>query len=357
MKNIFSFATSELSQDAMIAWLMECANATDSALQEVGREFIKFLLDRPCGETERAVIDSAPEGGRLTTYDGPGSVFAKVEVETQWKHIDVYCRAEIDGQMVSFVIEDKTHSKEHSHQLTRYKGLVRDDDDDEDYLKLIYLKTGMPYKDELDRAEAAEYCHVGVSDLEDFLHRDVVKRATNYLLGQYQSHIAAQAQEQRDAERCWNIHDWGPVQFLFAEEIKMRTAETNSRFCPDSDEPDQVWHGTNNGGGDWTQYRFFGMHLFWRLDSWKPLRMMVDLGYPPGSPDIQQYRTLFKEACDEVEGIERARVRFKTGKQTTLGAINCPKAEDMDEFLDRLARVHEGFLRRIARAEHPREEP
>ena len=125
MPNIFKYATSELSQDAMIAWLMACAEADDAALREVGRSFIRFLLRRPLRkpdgtddeiDIESAVIDG---NGKPLRYEGDGLVSIVKEVETQYRHVDVYCRAEIDGKLVSFVIEGKTGTTQHGGQLER----------------------------------------------------------------------------------------------------------------------------------------------------------------------------------------------------------------------------------------------
>ena len=357
MHNIFHFATSELSQDAMIAWLMECANADDDALRKVGRSFIRFLLDRPLQMTDGCTIQRAVIGSNRNepeAYDGPGEPCVKeVCVKTQWQRIDVYCHAKVGGKQVSFVIEDKTNTMEHGDQLARYRKAVRDDDLHEDYLKLIYLKTGMPYKHELDKARGAYYCHVGVYDLDCFLEEQTVESASSDLLQQYRQHIAAEAEKQRTSEREWNM-DLGPIQRRFADALWCRTRNANGRVpTTDSELGDDVWIGRNPDGGYWTQYRFFGCHLFWRMDSWRPLRLMVDTGHEPSSPDIDRYRESFGNACACVEDIEPYQgVRFRRGKEMTLGAIQypCPskREQDMDAFLDRVAQVHERFLEQIA---------
>ena len=46
--NIFSFATSELSQDAMFAWLIKWADVkykpTDAAIHEIAQSFVRMLV-------------------------------------------------------------------------------------------------------------------------------------------------------------------------------------------------------------------------------------------------------------------------------------------------------------------------
>ena len=49
MPNIFRFAPSELSQDAMFIWLARCATESDAALRRLGNAFVQFLLKAGTG--------------------------------------------------------------------------------------------------------------------------------------------------------------------------------------------------------------------------------------------------------------------------------------------------------------------
>ena len=340
--NIFHFATSELSQDAMIAWLMECARAESPALREVGRSFFRFLLDRPLGApnpTERAVIGPDAEPRR---YDGSGTVSGVSQVKTQWQRVDVYARAEIDGKLVSFVIEDKTNTREHGGQLERYRDRIAHDKIEEDYLKLIYLKTGMPYDDELANAAKEHYCHVGVHDLNEFLQGEPCKTASSDLLRQYREHIRAAAEKQQAAKAEWDMR-CGPVQHRFAEKLKART-ETNE------DGQGQIWPGQNKDGSPFRQYRFFGKHLFWRMDGGYRLRLMVDIREGLKNANIGQYRSWFGDVCKEA-GIDVATFKRMPGDEMTIGAIPYPNEEkigtDVDAFLQQVVQVHKGFLAKL----------
>ena len=352
MPNIFEYATSELSQDAMIAWLMACAKADedDAALREVGRSFIRFLLERPCNNMKGAVIDGDDQP---QSYGGDGVVSVIKEVETQYRHVDVYCRVKIDNKLVSFVIEDKTGTTQHSGQLERYRKLAQSDKRHEDYVKLIYLKTGMPFPDELDAAAKAHFCHVGVKDLKCFLNSEPAIAASSDLLQQYRTHIAELAAEQETAKQDWDM-DWGPIQREFAEKLKDATRNANDCWAPHDGEPDVIWRSRNRGGGHWTQYRFFGGHLFWRTDSGRSdLRMMVEREKVKSiNVDVHQYRIAFEEACKR-EGQPWKRTRlFAKSREASLGAIPYPCGrkigQNVDAFLDSIAQVHERFLRELA---------
>ncbi len=44
---LFKYATSELSQDAFLCWLADCANyKSEDDLQDIAKEFIKMLIDK-----------------------------------------------------------------------------------------------------------------------------------------------------------------------------------------------------------------------------------------------------------------------------------------------------------------------
>lgn len=103
--NIFSYATKELSQDAVICWLIDWAgrqgvqDKEDRALRKCGRRFVEALL--------------AEHGARL---DG---AIEKIEIRQQDHSIDVLAR--INGCLGQvLLIEDKTGTGDHSGQLKRY---------------------------------------------------------------------------------------------------------------------------------------------------------------------------------------------------------------------------------------------
>lgn len=187
MPNIFCYATSELSQDAMIAWLLACAKPKeDEALREVGQSFIRFLLERPLRDIESAVMDN---DGNVQRYDGDGLV-SEIEVKKQHQDVDVYCRAQVDGRPVIIVIEDKIHATPDGKQLEKYRKVAHSDPTKPHYIKLIYLKTGMPFDRELLDVAKENYCHVGASHLERFLKDRAAKAVSSDLLDQFRSRIS-----------------------------------------------------------------------------------------------------------------------------------------------------------------------
>jgi|SRR5580658_9484238 hypothetical protein len=103
LPNLFDFATSELSQDAFLCWLVAQAGQDERPdLRNLGRAFIALLWRTARGERVSA------EAVRLRT--GPVK---------QFEHIDILFEAEIAGRPTTFVIEDKTDTSHHHNQLQR----------------------------------------------------------------------------------------------------------------------------------------------------------------------------------------------------------------------------------------------
>ncbi len=117
--NLFEFATSELSQDAFICWLLKWSEPhhQDTALHKISLEFLKNIFDKH-------------------DIQFPADIHS-IEVHRQVDQIDVLA---IVNQTHAILIEDKTFTKEHHNQLTRYLNAAEEKGD---YLVLpIYYKTG-----------------------------------------------------------------------------------------------------------------------------------------------------------------------------------------------------------------------
>ena len=120
--NIFKWATKELSQDAIVAWLL--------ANPETNTAFVKSLLKKKCPEN-----------------------FTIDDIETQKNSIDVLVTIKVDGKKQAIIIEDKTNTFLHDNQMLRYIKTVTDK---RKYSKIYFVlfKTGIVYSwesDEFDR--------------------------------------------------------------------------------------------------------------------------------------------------------------------------------------------------------------
>ena len=122
--NIFEFATSELSQDAFLCYLLSLGKNEykDKNTKEykLAHSFLKELNVKEDIE----------------------------EIKRQENHIDVL----ILTQSYAVILEDKTFSKEHSEQLKRYEEKCKKDYPNKE-VKLLYFKTGYTDIQEKDKFE------------------------------------------------------------------------------------------------------------------------------------------------------------------------------------------------------------
>lgn len=117
--NLFDYATSELSQDAILAWLIQWADEqfleTDKHLNQCAKLFVKKLL----GKDKSIKIE-------------------KVVAGRQWNNIDVWA---LINEKYFLVIEDKKGTSEHSNQLKRYAELSKKHYEKKDIeVILVYFK-------------------------------------------------------------------------------------------------------------------------------------------------------------------------------------------------------------------------
>ena len=343
--NIFDYATSELSQDAVICWLVACAAEATGDLQKCGLEFVRTLFR--AGKSNRTggvpVLRYDGEDWKPDLHDGPCDVSDVSSPIPQHCRIDVYFQAKVDGKKVSFIIEDKTYTKYHSCQLARYIEAVIEDDEKKDLIKPVYFKTGHVFSDEREVVECAKYSVFEAEDMASFLGSQDVTRE-NEILRQYAEYLACQMKTRADAQANWDLNQ-DHVQWEFMLKLRDRLENAAGEwqpFVPDelSGSPlnsDWLWCGLgrsrNKGGSPFTQY-WFAKHLFWRLDSGKvfcvenPLRLMINL---------------------REEGLDTGGTRLVMRPNTQECAIGSIKTTDFQgmtvcEFLDRVKQVHIRFL-------------
>lgn len=177
--NLFNFATSELSQDAFIAWLLTWANKeyenTDRNLHTCATDFVRQLIG----------VDICD----ITT----------VKVIQQWNHIDV---AAIVNNEYFIVIEDKTGTSEHSNQLEKYAEIAKQHHSDKKIV-LVYFK--MEEQSDLSTVYAADYSVFTREKM--LLLLDSQKFITNNILLDYHYHLK-RLDEQINSFKTLEIDKW-----------------------------------------------------------------------------------------------------------------------------------------------------
>lgn len=107
--NIFTWATKELSQDAFLCWLAECAKTETKTYNE---------------SLHSAAINFIGHCFKLHGLSLESNQFFDIEVRKQYYNIDVLV---IVNEKYAIIIEDKLNTSQHSEQLTRYKKLLMEE--------------------------------------------------------------------------------------------------------------------------------------------------------------------------------------------------------------------------------------
>lgn len=203
MKNLFDYATKELSQDAFLRWLFENYNCENESIRSACRKLFDSFTDNKFDG--KAITD-------LTTV-------------AQWKNIDISIWFKIDGIQQLIVIEDKTGSSIHDDQLVRYEKEIighnnfwRNEENRKKYGGELYIeKSGnvfkVFYKTDIIEEWATEYAkNSGWKTYDIYSIYDVFNGidTDNEVLGYYIDHIkkihSAARREQPPSK--WNLISW-----------------------------------------------------------------------------------------------------------------------------------------------------
>lgn len=120
--NLFNYATSELSQDAFICWLMSYAMPDakqDDPLRKCAVTFIKEFIPRLKKEADKNIFVT--------------------DIKKQYGKIDVLLTV---NDTYKVIVEDKTFTYEHNNQLKNYKDFLINEGINSDKIYCVYYKTG-----------------------------------------------------------------------------------------------------------------------------------------------------------------------------------------------------------------------
>lgn len=117
--SIFDYAKKELSQDAMICWLLDCCHSDDSTYMNIGLDFIKFILED----------ESISESDIELEKDSP---------HAQYHRMDVYASIRVGNEIIPVIFEDKTNTFLHGDQEARYTEMVNSWKNDEKWTKGLF---------------------------------------------------------------------------------------------------------------------------------------------------------------------------------------------------------------------------
>ncbi len=160
MKNLFDYATKELSQDAFLRWLFE------SYEDDEIKPYADFLLRKFC---------------KLADID----IITDVKTAAQWCKIDIEVKFNVNGVKHVLYIEDKTYSEAHN-QLDGYNIKIQKYQQEYVVTKIFYKTHLVTEKDrkETDRTGWKVY------DINDIVALfEQIPSTSNVILNQYIEHI------------------------------------------------------------------------------------------------------------------------------------------------------------------------
>lgn len=171
--NLFEYATSELSQDAFICWLLSWAREENANIDPALHKTALLLLDR---------LFKAAEQSPPKKYDS-------VEIDSQYKHIDVLVI--VNGEY-AIIIEDKTLTANHSDQLNRYRKEIEKSGHEQkaissDKIIPIYFKT--EDQSNYDDVKAKNYFPFLRRDFLQILDTEEARTIRNAIFVDYREHL------------------------------------------------------------------------------------------------------------------------------------------------------------------------
>ncbi len=358
--NIFKFATSELSQDAFICWLVSYANCPENeVLNRCARDFITLLYNLKKGlnrinETNVEGIDN---------------------LKRQYCHTDVYFQALINGNRISFVVEDKTGTSHHSNQLLKYKkDIIKKDDINEEDLICIYFKTGyiVPVDE---KAKDYGYAILDYKTAYEFLQG---YKTNNVIFESYKQYIKEDFYNFYEKnKRQWETDDYKSFEHYFAQlEFMKELAER----CPENVQynyvgQERICNGWNRGGTPWTQLYFakfkdilpgkISEKLFYRLDKRKnpkakkteyylSIRQYAQVKDKPGAKEkklerLQKYKQIFEGLKDSTSLVfAKERNDWHGANESEIAILFFNKENNKPTaVLKQIGKIHEQFVKRI----------
>ncbi len=214
-KNLFDYATKELSQDAMLCWLF--ANYDKKEFLGVGEK----ILRKFCGLKSDEKITN-------------------VEVQQQWpknkikslknekKKIDIYVNITLNNNNnVALFIEDKTFSNEH-YQLGDYNEIIDDAKNRKEVIakktRKVFFKSSFIETDEKERVENAEWTIFDIGSVYNLITNcfnqtchQTLKDYADFFKEKYKAHLTTARPRSHSKS---NLQEWAYYFDYVMKELK-----------------------------------------------------------------------------------------------------------------------------------------
>lgn len=366
--NLFDYATSELSQDAFLCWLLAWANQKDnSPLKNMAIDFIKLMFD-------------------LHDKFFASDELKDIVIRQQYKHIDVLLELIFPKHRQYIIIEDKVHSGPHSNQLQRYMDSLQSEIKPEDDIIGIYFKTGFifdfdimaikqlpstyPYK-MITRVQMLDLMEKYINDITSDIFHDYYYylKTIDYTYQRMSSILESNLFKQNELEEVLQSREG---QWILMKKI----------FTPLSSSEHSFYNGLNPDGSPWTQIKFLSTNeinvlpdkLFYRIDKRKggyylSLRQYLNYNhhhtikkFKPKTEEhilaekrqrLKKLRDCFKLACiqqSENEGtLTAGKVSQRGKKESEIGVFFFNEDNPLEKFYNDIPVFHEKFIKLVKR--------
>lgn len=305
--NLFSYATSELSQDAFICWLAKWADPkykdVDQALHQAGQAFIVSMVQKVKSSFGNTDIES-------------------ISVDPQFQKLDILIRLnDSSPNRLAILVEDKTHTSNHSNQLERYYDIVKEAGYDVSQMIPIYFKTG--YQSKFDTiGEFRTYLR---KDFLAVLQHGKQHGLLNAIYDDFLDHLkqidALIKQFSIKHSTDWKYHDWvGFFTVLY---------DQRSSLSSPSDDDSTNWGYVANPAGGFVGYWWYfkqlagrGFTPYLQLEEEKLcFKIMVDDDIDRSAVRDEAYRSIVAEA-NKIGLVALRPERMGNGKYMTVGRLD-----------------------------------
>lgn len=324
--NIFDFATSELSQDAIFLWLINWAKpeykTVNGGMHNLGCDFVRLLI-----KNKEIAITS-------------------IQTRKQEKNMDI--TVDINNS-IYLVVEDKVGSGTHGDQLSRYRKIARENYGHNRELRFVYIKTENESSAKLRKIQLEEQYEVINREhiIELFKEHEESVRANDIISDYYECLLAKQ--EATEIYKVlpyteWKVPAWQG--FYMALESKMN---------------DGAWHYVNRIGNIFWGYYFSEIKvnegsLYLQIEqNTFCIKLSVGGDRSLYSHKRDKYRDYIRQCInDDTSGLCNPG-RLGCGKDMTLFVIDSLSLYgtgkvDIDEYVEKTKKYRE-LLERVAEYE------
>ena len=198
--NLFSYATSELSQDAFICWLAAWADPkfqdSDPGLHQTSRDFVVSMIRKVKPDYDPVNIKTVHVQRQVEKLD----ILIEINKETEAK--------------LAILVEDKTHTSNHSDQLNRYYKQIIEFGYSGTQMIPLYFKTG--YQSKFDtlgvfksylRSDFLKVLRTGkTGGVDNAIYNDFLTHLEymEYVVNQYSSKDITV----KGGQNAWGSNDW-----------------------------------------------------------------------------------------------------------------------------------------------------